>query len=32
LCAIYTRVYGQDADDPRIAAMLAPVGDPVRLE
>jgi GNAT superfamily N-acetyltransferase len=32
LGVIYPRVYGQHADDPRIAAMLAAVGDPVGLE
>jgi hypothetical protein len=31
LRVIYSRAYGQDADDPRIAAMMAPVGDPVVL-
>jgi hypothetical protein len=32
LRVIYTRVYAQDAADPRIAAMVAPLGDPVGLE
>jgi hypothetical protein len=32
LRVIYSRVYGEDADDLRIAVMMAPVGDPVVLE
>jgi hypothetical protein len=32
LRVIYSRVYGQDADDPRIAVMMAPVGDPVGFD
>ena len=31
LSVIYTNVYNMDPDDPRIAEMLTPVGDPISL-